>query len=136
MPEEYEDPGDERMAYSCFWGSYDHCRLCRSKVVLFNQSINCSLYCLYINLLFTIFPWYLTCTFCIKSSNIYLLCGKFTWETKLQFNIRSLHFYGFLFLVVIWVLILSTEMLIILQDPIIWIMFLDHSGGKFTFKTS
>ncbi|CAM4714274.1 unnamed protein product [Leuciscus chuanchicus] len=34
ISDEYEDPGDERMAYSCFWGSYGHCRLCRSKVVL------------------------------------------------------------------------------------------------------
>ncbi|XP_077080552.1 uncharacterized protein LOC143732951 [Siphateles boraxobius] len=34
ISEEYEDPGDERMAHSCFSGSYDHCRLCRSKVVL------------------------------------------------------------------------------------------------------
>ncbi|XP_039542389.1 uncharacterized protein LOC120489549 [Pimephales promelas] len=31
ISEEYKDPGDERMAHSCF---YDHCRLCRSKVVL------------------------------------------------------------------------------------------------------
>ncbi|KAK7146462.1 hypothetical protein R3I93_014037 [Phoxinus phoxinus] len=31
ISEKYEDPGDERMAHSCFWGSYDHCR---SKVVL------------------------------------------------------------------------------------------------------
>ncbi|XP_051760309.1 uncharacterized protein LOC127518043 isoform X2 [Ctenopharyngodon idella] len=34
ISEEHKDPGDERMVYSCFWGSYDHCRLRRSKVVL------------------------------------------------------------------------------------------------------
>ncbi|ROL48847.1 hypothetical protein DPX16_23200 [Anabarilius grahami] len=39
ISEEHEDPGDERMVYSCFWGSYDHCRLCRSKVVVLLRAL-------------------------------------------------------------------------------------------------